>query len=178
MCIDIEDPSNQPNTRGNHTGTRGYRSPSLLTTGRCEYHDDLWVAAVIIVEMALGIRLYTRALERHAQIQANRYQSKTKAKSPSEAVQRAREENANNVANAVLAGTYIPWNELIGIYPTALVYFLQRVTRDKSPHFTNVTEVLSFLHHRGNAAAFERRRSQQRVPHVQPPTSVSVLVDV
>ena len=156
LCVEIDDASNQPSTRGNHIGTRGYRSPSLIKTGRCEYHDDMWVAAVIVVEMALGVRLYDTAAAQHQEMQARH--KKSRAKSRDEARCRALEENIRNVTGVVLSGQYFPWRVLAGLYSPELVDFLQRVTRDKAPYFNSVADVLLFIKDRQNIPIFKRHR--------------------
>ena len=168
--MEVNSKENVPDiSRANHVGTRGYRSPGVVRTGRCSFHDDLWVAAVIVVEMALGIRLYdhcTAAITAQAQARVrndhDRMNRQARARDGRDFDRdiegKVKQLKLNTVSSAVLSGTYIPWHLLVGIYPSAFIRFLQRITRDISPHFTDVVDVLIFINDSRNIAAFERRR--------------------
>lgn len=118
-----------------HVGTRGYRGPHLLRTHRCDYQDDLWVAALIVIEIALGVCVYTNYVKSLTPIVS-------------------KENMLKQVTKAVFNGTYIPWEALSETYPL-LTTFLRRITRDTKPYIETAMDALRFICNKDNEHVFK-----------------------
>jgi serine/threonine protein kinase len=116
-------------------GTRGYRAPHMLRTHRCDYQDDLWVGALIVMEMAVGKCVYSLFVhDLKADVSKHRL--------------------SELISHAVLRCEYIPWHLLSVSFPH-LSSFLRRVTREQQPFFNTAAEVIAFIEDEANAFVFE-----------------------
>lgn len=118
-----------------HVGTRGYRGPHLLRTHRCEYQDDLWVAALIVVEMALGKCVYTHHAKPLLSLMP-------------------KDKMIQRITTSVLNGAYIPWEQVSVHYPH-LPSFLRRITRDEKPYIETAMDALRFIRTKDNQHIFQ-----------------------